>query len=188
MSQPFCAQEAFLPFVQSPTADDIGWPPSTTRDVDLVRDYPSPPSTHSHAKRSVPLPYELAPCASPWPPQHLYGGILDSPLVMQQAPLAALPISPPPTLPTTTHSLPEADADFSQDGIVDRHASGDAVAQDGSFGDFLPDTENEVAVTELAMKPQLLSPLSPEWPSHKIADTTYSHAPVSYPHMLPARQ
>ncbi|KAJ7310634.1 hypothetical protein DFH08DRAFT_457198 [Mycena albidolilacea] len=105
--------------------------------------YPSPPPTASQPKRNVPLP-----AAARY--QHHFGGILDSPVVLTKAP-SHTPLSPPPTIPTPTHALPLSDA------------------HDAHFASLLlPISEQRESQSP---KPQLLSPISPEWtPNNKPQD------------------
>ena len=118
--------------------------------------YLSPPSTSSTAKSTVPLPEE-EPCKL-IPPlyysTHL-AGVLDSPPVMRREDLASQkPLTPPPTMPHPTLTLPEADVE-AFDGLevdeMDEECDIDASYPSSSFSPHpirfdLP-----------------LSPLSPSW-------------------------
>lgn len=78
--------------------------------TDSVNVYPSPPSSSSTSKYTVPLPEEADEFA-PLYSTHL-AGVLDSPPVMRREDLASQkPLTPPPTMPHPTLNLPEADVD-----------------------------------------------------------------------------
>lgn len=117
--------------------------------------YPSPPATN--VKQTVPLPT-----------LHFYaaretGGILDSPLFMYHDVLTThAPISPPPTIPTPTLELPQADG-VTCVGSESREYS-------SSLLGATPSTPGEAQ--------QLLSPLSPEWESHDIPSDVAIQPPI----------
>jgi hypothetical protein len=121
--------------------------------------YPSPPSTSSNSKRSVPLPclhadhhhdpsQELSrPSSKP------FGGVLDSPIVMRHDSLGChMPLSPPPTLPTKTQALPLED-DISLPSIPE-----------------LDDSESLPLLHTLSLPrdEEPLSPISHEWATNGI--------------------
>lgn len=118
--------------------------------------YPSPPSTTSGSKRSVPLPClhadhvftpERCPSSKP------FGGLLDSPLVMRHDSLGChAPISPPPTLPTETQTLPPLD-----DNILASIPESDDL--DSSHFLHKPLSRDDAQPT---------SPVSPEWATNGI--------------------
>ncbi|PFH53525.1 hypothetical protein AMATHDRAFT_54685 [Amanita thiersii Skay4041] len=116
-----CSQESPLSPCPSPTSlfeckvSQNFFPQHTTV-------YPSPPPTDSQLGQNIPLP---TPCgASPpiqlpeLPPRHSegsFGGVLDSPLVMRIEPSKCQgPLSPPPTLPKQTLSLPPTDYEIAR--------------------------------------------------------------------------
>ncbi|KAJ7071802.1 hypothetical protein B0H15DRAFT_87849 [Mycena belliarum] len=126
--------------------------------------YPSPPPTADEPRRSVPLPLQKQ-----GQEQHggtRFGGILDSPVVFLRtgpAPAtgtwtwtgaAAVPLSPPPTLPTQTTALPPSPVLSLLEPIEE--------------DDLQPIEEDELQ--DVAEQPQpesqLLSPISPEWTTH----------------------
>ncbi|KAJ7689866.1 hypothetical protein B0H17DRAFT_602651 [Mycena rosella] len=129
--------------------------------------YPSPPPTADEPKRSVPLPgaQQHQQHQRQEEGSYAYGGILDSPVVLMRAacapgltlpmPLPAPmrgpgPLSPPPTLPTPTHALPPGDPPLQP---IAEH-EGEA-----------PEYESG----EWYEEQQLLSPISPEWTTHRAA-------------------
>ncbi|KAJ7290240.1 hypothetical protein C8J57DRAFT_1705682 [Mycena rebaudengoi] len=101
--------------------------------------YPSPPPTNSQQKRNVPLPGAMQQ-------QYQFGGILDSPVVHMSAPPVAGLFSPPPTIPTSTHALPDDEP----------------VAFSSKTTLLQPIAEDETP-SQPQPQPQLLSPISPEW-------------------------
>jgi hypothetical protein len=121
--------------------------------------YPSPPSTSSNSKWSVPLPclhadhhhnpsQELSrPSSKP------FGGMLDSPIIMRHDSLGChMPLSPPPTLPTKTQALPLED-DISLPSIPE-----------------LDDSESLLLLHTLLLPrdEEPLSLISPEWATNGI--------------------
>ncbi|KAJ7765659.1 hypothetical protein B0H16DRAFT_1687286 [Mycena metata] len=145
--------------------------------------YPSPPPTASTPKRSVPLPGPASSsssgsCSKQNAQDYHFGGILDSPVVLMKracscgpsgsagawAPLPSIvgpglhnvfPPSPPPTTFTPTHALPPASPRPSSSLLLP------IPEDDQSSDDYGGGDERRSAAL------QLLSPLSPEWPSNR---------------------
>ncbi|KAK0431539.1 hypothetical protein EV421DRAFT_140893 [Armillaria borealis] len=114
--------------------------------------YPSPPPSSSPLGRSVPLPTLCVGGPYKLPAEATYGGILDSPvLVDHDLARSFLPPSPPPTLPTPTTALPPTDEPAAP------HMP------------FAPSLDLSLPFP-LISDDSLLSPLSPEWESSKITD------------------
>ncbi|KAK0210056.1 hypothetical protein DFS33DRAFT_254179 [Desarmillaria ectypa] len=114
--------------------------------------YPSPPPTISPLGRSVPLPTLCVGGLYKLPVGATYGGILDSPvLVDHDLAKSFLPPSPPPTLPTPTTALPPTD---------------EPAVQPLPFAPPLGLSLSFPLISDGS----LLSPLSPEWESSKITD------------------
>ncbi|TFK35468.1 hypothetical protein BDQ12DRAFT_688195 [Crucibulum laeve] len=110
--------------------------------------YPSPPS--SEPRENVPLPEDYS--YNHRIPSRFFGGILDSPPVMEHEFLKAhTPLSPPPTIPTSTHALPPAD----HDEVLSLQTHNFSPPS-YFFGCQSPGDEID------ATNP-LLSPLSPDW-------------------------
>lgn len=139
-------------------------PPDFSEPKDLFRyPYPSPPQTNC-LSTSIPLPGSK-PSSSLDAGPGQFGGILDSPLVDIHAGVGVissqLPISPPPTLPTVTASLPY---------VCPSSSSGLGLGlEDAPPSDVLPliveeDGRKLILETEGKHKNEthLLSPLSPE--------------------------
>ncbi|KAJ6606012.1 hypothetical protein DFH09DRAFT_1066913 [Mycena vulgaris] len=126
--------------------------------------YPSPPPTASQPPLPLPLPQQQQR-----EQQQYFGGILDSPVVLVRAPVPApalnlalplgvvgaglaTPLSPPPTIPTPTHALPPADSLLQP---ILEHEGG------------AHEHEGHEAEAEAEAEAQLLSPISPEWATHR---------------------
>ncbi|KAK2460717.1 hypothetical protein APHAL10511_007187 [Amanita phalloides] len=135
--------------------------------------YPSPPSTSSQPGRTVPLPNDWCQNrGSERTPecQSDLGGIIDSPLVVEYG--SQEPLSPPPTLPTPTMSLPSPDCDQSHFGEMN--------SIDGSLSHhFYP--------ADASHHYRLLSPpFSPELASVNMADVPYhtsTQSSLFFPHI-----
>ncbi|KAF8638834.1 hypothetical protein AX17_001892 [Amanita inopinata Kibby_2008] len=147
-------------------------------DPHLIRqpDYPSPPPTSSQPGRSVPLPNlccntsGLSLVEQSSTSESPFGGILDSPPVMKHEMLKSqVPLSPPPTLPTFTMSLPLPD----HDPAPSRETSRD-FNLDSSPNMILaaPDSDD-------VPRSHLLSPLSPNWEAMRIV--------AGFPQQTPAQ-
>ncbi|KAF8635702.1 hypothetical protein AX15_000326 [Amanita polypyramis BW_CC] len=121
--------------------------------------YLSPPSTSLQPGRSVPLPnnYCKAPDSSailqPLESRSYFGGILDSPPIEEHgASRFQGPLSPPPTLPTQTLSLPPTEYDQLQFKEMD------------AKGLFNNCQSHALIQQDDEARPRLLSPpLSPDW-------------------------
>ncbi|KIJ63397.1 hypothetical protein HYDPIDRAFT_29643 [Hydnomerulius pinastri MD-312] len=120
--------------------------------------YPSPPSSSSSSKATIPLPEEMGEFASFYS-THLLG-VLDSPPVMRREDLASqTPLTPPPTLPQSTLDLPDDDDDvtFEDEAVEEEEIQ---YEDDEPFyspsGSSSPSADSELP----------LSPLSPTWDSH----------------------
>jgi hypothetical protein len=118
--------------------------------------YPSPPSTNSNSKRSVPLPclYADRYCVQEqYPSSKPFGGILDSPVVMRHDSLGCrTPMSPPPTLPLKTQALPPLDESLPLPSIPEL---------DDCDGSLFVDTSSPPQDDVRGNQPPL--PVSPEW-------------------------
>ncbi|KAI9570821.1 hypothetical protein HD554DRAFT_316119 [Boletus coccyginus] len=124
--------------------------------ADALKVYPSPPSSASTSKSTIPLPddaVEFAPLYS----THL-AGVLDSPPVMHRQDLVSQkPLTPPPTMPHPTLNLPDADVDiplYDHDGEEVEDCD-----TDESYPGSGPSPPHRVQ-SDLP-----LSPLSPSWDS-----------------------
>jgi len=106
------------------------------------------------------------------------GGVLDSPLVMRRESLAAhTPISPPPTLPTTTSALPDTDNELQPphgDDRFESEASGSRhpLRCHGDVGCRLFSDSEDPSIDECMglASLQLITPLSPEWELSRVSD------------------
>ncbi|KII89527.1 hypothetical protein PLICRDRAFT_698522 [Plicaturopsis crispa FD-325 SS-3] len=103
---------------------------------DPTSSYPSPPTSNAHLKHSVPLP-----CSAH---RVEFIGVLDSPPLMRNEDLYTVaPLSPPPTLPTSTHALPEMDYEEQEEQRL------------------------------MSSTSQLLSPISPTWDAEDCGDSIF---------------
>ncbi|KAF8126613.1 hypothetical protein EV363DRAFT_363226 [Boletus edulis] len=139
---------------------------------DSFKVYPSPPSSSSIPKPTVPLPEETGEFAAMYS-THL-AGVLDSPPVMRRADLASQkPLTPPPTIPQTTLNLPDADLEIPlYDQEVEEVEEGEGEGEEEEeeeeeeewdFDEFYPCSPSSPSHPVQPGHP--LSPLSPTWDS-----------------------
>ncbi|KIK91667.1 hypothetical protein PAXRUDRAFT_830634 [Paxillus rubicundulus Ve08.2h10] len=156
---PFIAlySEADCPHNQFARDDAVHGGATKSRYSDPSKVYPSPPSGSSTPKSTVPLPEEAGEFALSYS-THLVG-VLDSPTVMRRNDLAChRPLTPPPTMPSTTLELPDADIDIVfDDQETETEEDGDEFEDDAPFfgpsGSSLHSIQSDFP----------LSPLSPPW-------------------------
>ena len=125
---------------------------------DSLKVYPSPPSSSSPSKSTIPLPEEAGESV-PLYSTHL-AGVLDSPPVMRREDLTSQkPLTPPPTMPHPTLNLP----DFDFDMPLDDHELEENVEEydiDESYPSSLGSSSPQPVQPDSP-----LSPLSPSWDS-----------------------
>lgn len=127
--------------------------------------YLSPPPTGSQP--NIPLP-EDADCTTSTFKVLEAGGILDSPRVMRDVSRSHTPISPPPTIPTTTQALPEPKHDHTDHDVLMLESDIVDPFESESHADSRDHDDQatvEGAIAHDGVRGSLLSPLSPEWSS-----------------------
>lgn len=137
--------------------------------------YPSPPSSASPSKNTIPLPEERGEF-TPIFTTH-FQGILDSPTVMRREDLAChRPLTPPPTQLLYNLELPgyedDDDSMFDESGHSTRH-------QSDFEEDFYDGTSTMSDSSAESDSP--LSPISPPWkpPEHGLAKSHWDGPPTS---------
>ncbi|KAH7911117.1 hypothetical protein BJ138DRAFT_1113495 [Hygrophoropsis aurantiaca] len=114
--------------------------------------YPSPPSSSSSSKSTVPLPEEIGEFHEVYSIHS--SGVLDSPTVMRREELSChKPLTPPPTLPLLTLELPDSDRDAAPDE--------DENILESSGDDFMDDDCYEQSAHTQDYSDLPLSPISP---------------------------
>ncbi len=144
----------------------------TTTSSQENNDYLSPPLTGNPIGGSV----SLSPLTSldsiqsnfvpPGIQTYCFGGVLDSPLVMYTEPFRLVaPLSPPPTLPISSSSLPQAESDPYPSSPSEAHD----LDFDFQWAHFDAPTPSSQSSCSSLQSPPPLSPVSPqstEWLSH----------------------
>ncbi|KAF9444154.1 hypothetical protein P691DRAFT_807771 [Macrolepiota fuliginosa MF-IS2] len=168
--------------------DTSSWDSGHTNYFQTNNSYPSPPSTDSHLQSNVPLPPLIPPLTlldstlSTFSSSSYFGGILDSPLKMVRgAPrLVALP-SPPPTLPTSTSSLPQVENDscpFSPVSEVDDLFDSRGVSDSRSPSFYIRTPSSQSSCSTLQSPPPL-SPVSPAGFTFHFSPSQFGDPPLA---------
>ncbi|KAG1731235.1 uncharacterized protein EDB91DRAFT_1155176 [Suillus paluster] len=163
------SEEDFPP-LKSQHTQGVPGPSNLLKHTGPANSYPSPPSTASTSKCTIPLPEErgeFTPIFTTHSP-----GVLDSPTVMRREDLAChRPLTPPPTQLLYNLELPGYDDD--DDSMYDE--SGRSTPHQSDFEEDFDDETSDMSDGS-AESESPLSPLSPPWkpPEHDLEQSHWN--------------
>ncbi|KAG1819854.1 uncharacterized protein BJ212DRAFT_1070880 [Suillus subaureus] len=169
----FFSEEDFPP-LNSKHTQGVPGPSNLLKQSGPVSLYPTPPSSASPSKCTIPLPEErgeFTPIFTTHSP-----GVLDSPIVMRREDLAChRPLTPPPTQLLYNLELPGYEDD-DDDSMFEE--SGHTTPHQGDFEEDFYDGISAMSDSS-AESDSPLSPLSPPWkpPEHGLAKSHWNDPP-----------
>lgn len=169
----FFSEEDFPP-LNSKHTQGVPGPSNLLKQSGPVSLYPTPPSSASPSKCTIPLPEERGEFTSIFTTHS--PGVLDSPTVMRREDLAChRPLTPPPTQLLCNLELPGYEDD-DDDSMYDE--SGRTTPHQSDFEEDFYDGVSTVSDSS-AESDSPLSPLSPPWkpPEHSLAKSHWNEPP-----------
>lgn len=171
----FFSEEDFPP-LKSKHTQGVPGPSNLLKQSGPVSLYPTPPSSASPSKCTIPLPEERGEFTSIFTTHS--PGVLDSPTVMRREDLAChRPLTPPPTQLLCNLELPGYEDD---DDVSMFDESGRTTPHQSDFEEDFYDGISAVSDSS-AESDSPLSPLSPPWkpPEHSLAKSHWNEPPSS---------